>query len=123
MLAKMIEPMIQMLCDYEDRLVAREDINPATFVMTVKVYDGALPYETGVKHPEYNGGRVVGVEAYATREEAEVGHAKWVGIMKSDSLPDELVECCNAEIMQLYDVIETLHGNPGWKRYKRVRLN
>jgi hypothetical protein len=107
-----------MIGNYEDRCVGREDIDGQTFISTAHVTDGAHPYETAVKHPEYNQGKMVIVEAYDTKAAAEAGHAKWVAAMKAEELPAELVDCCNAEIAEFCDA---LSPDADWKRFPRVR--
>jgi hypothetical protein len=70
-------------------------------VDTCSVTDGSCPFETAVLHPEYNGGRWVIVEAYGTKEEAKVGHEKWIKIMTAKTLPESLIDCCNSEVSRL----------------------
>lgn len=115
----MFGSMFAMAGNYEQRCVGRHDIDDHTFISTAEIYDGSHPYETGVKHPEYNDGSMVIVEAYDTREEAEAGHAKWVKTMTADELPTELVDCCNAGIAQLCDALSP----DDWNRFPRVRKN
>lgn len=85
---------------YEQRKVARFEQGPLT-VSTTRVSDGKRPYETSIKHPDYNRGKWLPVEAYNTREEAEAEHERWVQRMTANPLPDSLTDCCNSEIGQL----------------------
>ncbi len=78
---------------YEDRKVARYE-EDALAVSTVMVEDGSKPFETAVKHPDYDKNWIV-VEAYDTRELAQAGHDKWVVAMTTGELPDALVDCAN----------------------------
>jgi hypothetical protein len=87
--------------NHADRVVGRYPKNGPFLVDTARVSDGEQPYETAVQHPEYNNGKMVIVEAYPTREKANIGHARWVKIMTSDSLPDKLVDCLNSGISQV----------------------
>lgn len=61
-------------------------------VSTIEQDDSMDPYETAVKHPEYNDGDWIIVEMYETKDRAIIGHDKWVDKMTSDPLPDELPE-------------------------------
>jgi hypothetical protein len=96
--------------NYRSRMVGREPLDPNDpngefLVSTAAVSDGREPFETAVKHPDYNGGKMVIVECYPTREAAEAGHAKWVATMKAEPLPDSLRDCANAEVAQLLDAL------------------
>ncbi len=88
-----------MAGDYDDRVVARHETE-SLIVSTCAVNDGDQPYETGVSHPEYADNFVI-VEAYGSKETAQEGHDRWVSIMTSEPLPDELIDCVNALIGQL----------------------
>jgi hypothetical protein len=90
---------LDMMGNYETRKVGRFDQGEIV-VSTARVTDGNQPYETAVVHPEYHGDKFIIVEAYDTIEQARVGHAKWVKTMTTEPLPDQLVDCCNAEIAQ-----------------------
>jgi hypothetical protein len=93
---------------YEGRKVGRFDADWG-FISTAEVNDGELPYETAVAHNAYrDGGDMVIVEAYDTREGAVLGHERWVKKMTAKNLPKQLVDCCNAEIAQL----ATMDGKP-----------
>ncbi len=82
--------------NYESRKIARYEGNNDFFISTAAVSDGEQPYETAVCHPEYNGGEHVIVAAYPTRETAEKGHSRWVGVMTAAKLPAELCDCGNS---------------------------
>ena len=84
--------------NYDERAIARIE-EDGMIIDTCRVSDGTKPIETGIKHPEYNRGKWVIVEAYDNEADALVGHARWVEIMKSP--PPELVDCANAGIGQL----------------------
>src|SRR5512142_1523127 len=91
---------------YESRKVGRWDSEDGErMVSTAEVNDGSHPYETAFMHPEYNDGKMVIVEAYDTRQEAEVGHERWQKVMTDGPLPDELKDCCNAQVGQLYEAV------------------
>jgi len=70
-------------------------------VSTARVSDGDLPFETSVAHPQYNDGKWMVLEAYRTRDEARVGHHKWVATMTGPQLPERLEDCCNAPAAKL----------------------
>ena len=92
----------QDIANYKDRAVDRWEEGPR-LVSTAAVSDGSKPYETAFKHPDYNDGDMVIVEAYYTRESAIEGHQKWVKVMVDGPLPDVLTDCQNAEISKLMD--------------------
>lgn len=92
--------------NYEDRKVGRWDNEAGDqMVSTAEVPDGAKPYETAFKHPDYNDGKMVIVEAYDDRESALAGHNRWVSVMVDGPLPDALKDCANAEIAQLCEAL------------------
>ena len=91
---------LSMLGDYEQRKVACYD-EDGVFVSTAAVCDGRKPFETAVEHPRYNDGKLVIVECYDTREDAEKGHKLWVRLMTAKRLPTVLTDCTNAEVSQL----------------------
>ena len=72
--------------DYEERKVDRYE-KDRVMISTARVYDSDLDFETAVQHPAFNGGRIVIVECYSTREEAAVGHQRWVAKMTADRIP------------------------------------
>src|SRR5688572_17740829 len=94
----------QMGGTYESRKVARDDYGWG-FISTAQVNDGSKPYETAVKHTDYNDGSMVIVENYDTKGEAQAGHAKWVTTMTAKTLPKTLVDCANADIAQMCEAI------------------
>lgn len=87
--------------NYDERRIGRETLPSDGVVSTVRVTDGAHPFETAVAHEDYNNGELIVVEAYDTKEQAEVGHARWVATMTAEKLPESLTEAGNAEIEQL----------------------
>jgi hypothetical protein len=89
-----------MMGDYDHRKVGRLD-KEGLMVSTARVTDGDKPYETAIKHPLYNKGGMIIVEAYSTKSDALIGHAKWEKTMTSKNLPKELADCCNSEVMQM----------------------
>ena len=91
---------------HSERVVAHFEAD-GLVVDTAAVNDGRQPFETGIKWPsEYpdSKGWVI-VEAYATKEEAQAGHDKWVAILTSPDLPEALDDCSNSEISQFADAI------------------
>lgn len=90
--------------NYSERVVGRYDSEDSTImVSTARVSDGRDPYETAVKHPEYNDGRMVIVESYQTKDEAASGHASWLEAVLKDALPEILVDCQNSHISTMLD--------------------
>lgn len=75
---------LNMMGNYEERKVARwPDSEEEWIVDTAAVCDSAQPFETAIQHPRYNSGSMVIVELYDTKEEAKIGHDKWVEIMSA----------------------------------------
>jgi hypothetical protein len=70
-------------------------------VDTCRVSDGLKPIETGVRHPGYNDGKWIIVEAYDSEEDAQMGHKRWVKKMTTAPLPRRLRDCQNSEVAQL----------------------
>lgn len=100
---------------YEQRKIGRFDADWG-FVSTAYVNDADKPYETAVKHRDYNGGKMVIVEPYDTREEALAGHGRWTAAMTGPALPDKLVDNGRAGLAQLIDV---LSGDNEWRVKER----
>lgn len=88
--------------NYEDRKVDRFE-KENLIIDTCSCSDGEHSYETAIKHESYNNRNWVIVEAYDSKEEAQVGHNKWVKIMTSNDLPEYLMDCGNAIISKLCD--------------------
>ena len=96
---------LDMMDTYEERKVAsfeKDDL----FVSTVRVTDSVEPYETAICYPKYNEGKLVIVEMYDTKEEAEAGHKKWVTLMTAKKLPEKLTDVSTSEIKQLLNLLE-----------------
>lgn len=109
---------INDMFNYESRKVASwQNETGDQMVSTARVSDGNQPFETAFEHPEYNDGKIVIVEAYDTKEEAEAGHVRWLKVMTEGPLPDSLRECCNAGVAQLLGALSDDH--PDWDVYPR----
>lgn len=106
---------LAMADNYESRKVDRYDA-PWGFVSTVYVNDASKPYETAVKHGDYNSGEMVIVETYDSKERAAEGHARWVATMTTDPLPDKLVDGSLAGVAELLDIFS---GDNEWRLYER----
>lgn len=91
---------MSMANNYEQRLVDNYE-DDILIVDTCLVTDGEKQYETAIQHPDYYKDKWIVVEAYDTKEEAQVGHDKWVKIMTTEPLPEQLVDCCNSAVGQL----------------------
>ena len=81
------------------------------FVSTVRVSDSTQPFETAVEHPNYNDGKLVIVEQYDTKAEAEAGHEKWLAEMTADVLPVTLTDVSGSGVAQLCDAF----GDEDWR--------
>ena len=88
-----------MVDSYEDRKVCNTEINGA-IIDTCAVTDSDQSYETGIEHPSYNNDNWVIVEMYDTKEEAQIGHAKWVEAF-TDKLPESLEDVGTSGISYL----------------------
>ena len=88
--------------NYEQRKVARHE-DGGMLISTAAVSDADDPYETAVWHPQYNGGKVVTVETYLTRDAAERGHQQWVARMTQNELPARLYDVSSSGIAALRD--------------------
>ena len=84
----------KMLDTYEERKVDRFEDGDLV-IDTAAVTDSKDPYETAIKHPSYNEGEWVIVETHSTKEEAIIGHKKWVDTMTSNVLPRKLTDVSN----------------------------
>lgn len=113
----MFANILEMFGDYERRKVGRFDAEWG-FVSTALVTDADKPYETAVKHRDYNDDKIVIVEAYDTKEHAETGHAQWVSAMTTIPLPDFLVDKGLSEVSQLCDVFS--EDGDDWRVRPRV---
>jgi hypothetical protein len=91
---------LDMRDNYDSRKVDNTVLDGSTTIDTCYVNDGSKPYETGISSPKYNHGMWVIVENYNTKEDAQKGHNKWVGIMSCDKLPEKLVDCNNSMVQQ-----------------------
>lgn len=97
--------------DYESRKVGRFDAAWG-FVSTAYVNDAEQPYETAVKHKNYNNGKMVIVQTYDTKENAKSGHVHWVEVMTGEALPERLVDRGTSGISQLVDAFS---GDNEWR--------
>ena len=102
------------LSNYDDRAIDRYE-EGSLIVDTCAVSDGNQPFETGIRHPEYNSGKWIIVEAYSTKGDAKAGHSKWVSTMTNEPLPEKLTDCKNARVAQLLD----LFGEDGKLEFQR----
>jgi hypothetical protein len=88
--------------NYSERRVDRF-IDGDLTISTAEVSGGFKPFETAIEHPSYNDGNWVIVEAYNTRDEAQVGHDRWVKIMTIEPLPTKLKGCINELFAKIRD--------------------
>lgn len=93
MLNDVINRMLSFIKEYpnlENRIVGQTTINKI-FVSTVLVTDSQQPYETGIFSSRYNDGQGVIVEMYSSKEEAAIGHERWVNRFRDiNNLPKAL---------------------------------
>ena len=86
-----------MLDSYEDRKVAcykQDDV----FISTAAITDSDQPYETAIGHPKYNDAKLIIVEMYDTKGEAQAGHKRWVTTMTGEQLPSVLKDVSSSGI-------------------------
>jgi len=98
---------MQDWADYEKRKVERYETD-SLMVDTCEIHDQPNTYnfETAVSHLGYNEGEWVIVELYETEAEAILGHKKWIKIMTSDNLPEQLTDVSKAAVCQFKDKLE-----------------
>lgn len=107
--------------NYEERVLARFEAENREFVVdTAAVTDSDDPYETAVSHLEYDEGRWIVVETYASKDKALVGHEDWVQRMTTEPLPEALRDCSNCILGKFIDILV----DPGedWRLFPRIRL-
>ena len=92
--------------NYEERVVDNYEGKGELVVDTAAVTDSEQDYETGISHPKYNDGKWVIIELYDTKDEAQVGHDKWVKIMTAATLPEQIEDVSTAEIKKLASILE-----------------
>jgi len=105
---------ISMWGNYEERKVDRFE-KEGLLIDTCAVNDSDKPFETAISHPMFNDGKLVVVELYDTKEQAQKGHNKWVKIMTKKKLPKSLKDVSTAEVAKLCDAI----GGDKWRNIKR----
>lgn len=61
-------------------------------VSTLVPFDckSANTWETAISHPKYNEGNWIIVEEYQGEYDAKTGHDKWVHLLETDTLPNEI---------------------------------
>lgn len=94
-----------MANNYDDRAVARYEENEDFIIDTCYVDDAEKPFETGIKHPEYNNGKWIIVEDYDSKNEAKAGHERWVKIMTKKELPEQLIDINTSIVAQLNSIL------------------
>lgn len=105
----MLEEILAMVGNYESRSVGYwcSELDKSCMLSTALVTDGVKPFESAMAHPSYNGGQIIILEAYDTKEQAQAGHEKYLAIAKADGWPDEITERNNSEVGLL---LESLDG-------------
>lgn len=97
---------MDMLGNYDSRKVDRYEGGEGFFISTAYVCDSDKPYETAVAHPEYADGKIIIVECYDTKSEAQKGHDRWVKKMASEELPEELVDVSKSALTEFLRAID-----------------
>jgi hypothetical protein len=92
----------RMLFNYEERKVENTKTKTGAVVDTCEASDTLHPYETAVKHKNYNDNRWIVVEEYDSKDGAIAGHERWVKIMEAEKLPTELkdVSSCGIAVLR-----------------------
>jgi len=91
---------------YEERKVDNfKDEKTGLTVDTCTVPDTDHPFETGIKHPNYNDGNWVIVEEYDSKEEAQKGHDKWVKTMTAETLPSEIKDVSTSSMSKFMALV------------------
>ena len=99
---------LSMINDYEERKVGRYEKN-GVFVSTAYCNDSKFKYETAIRHKSYSKELII-VENYKSKKDAVKGHDKWVKLMVSDNLPDQLQDMGQSDQRRYKRFI---HGNAG----------
>lgn len=108
---------LSMMGNYEQRRVANyiPKGKKEWLVDTAAVNDSSQPYETAVKHPRFNNGKMVIVELYETKELAQKGHDKWVKKMTAKKLPVSLKDVSTADVAMLLSEV----SDDKWRSIKK----
>jgi hypothetical protein len=104
--------------NYETRKIARDEFSWG-FISTAKVFDSRAFAETAVKHPDYNGGKLIVVANYDSSTSAKLGHAAWVKRMTDKELPKKLVDVSQAGVAEFMDAVSDTKQHRVFKREKR----
>lgn len=87
--------LMGMMGNYEEREVDNFK-NDLFTVDTALVTDRSQPYETAVKHKNFNGDGWVTLEWSDTKEEAQKTHDKWVEFFQNNDV-QEIKDCYTGE--------------------------
>ncbi|MBE7053874.1 MAG: hypothetical protein E7391_06350 [Ruminococcaceae bacterium] len=87
--------MLSMAGNYEQRCVDNFE-NDLFTIDTAYVTDRKQPYETAVKHKEFNNDDWIILEWSDTKEEAQKTHDKWVEFFKNNDV-QEIKDCYTGE--------------------------
>ena len=83
---------------HDERKVATYE-KDGVFVDTCAVNDSEQPYETAVSHPSYNDDKLIIVQMYDTKEQAQKGHKKWVKKMTTKELPKAIKDVSTSDVV------------------------
>lgn len=84
---------------HETRKVADSYEKDGVFVDTCSVNDSSQPYETAVSHPNYNNDKLIIVQLYDTKEQAQKGHKKWIKKMTAKKLPKAIKDISTSDVI------------------------
>ncbi len=104
---------LDMANNYEQRKIDRYQKDDL-MVSTAMVNDSDKPFETAIRHLAYNDDKIVIVQTYDSKEEAQEGHNLWVKVMTNKNLPELLTDVSTAKIMKFREML----GQPE-KRFVR----
>jgi len=107
----MLFDFLGMFDNYDERKVDRFE-KGKLIIDTCSVTDSDQPFETGIQHPKFNDGKWIIVEMYDSKEEAQIGHNKWVKKMTAKRLPKELRDVSTATTAKLCDFA---YGEENWR--------
>ena len=90
---------LQDLGNHKERKIDSYEVGDV-FVDTCAVSDSSQPYETAVAHPNYNEGKIIIVQMYDTKKQAQKGHDKWVKKMTAKELPKAIKDVSTSGIVK-----------------------
>ena len=111
--------ILSMKGTYEERKVDNTILDNGFTIDTVKVFDNPHPYETAVIHDQYYDCDWSVIEEYDTKEEAVIGHKKWIKIFQGE-LPEFIEDISTSKYAE---AIRTTEGRIIHKKDNKVMAN